>query len=59
MRARVTEVSGGVDEGPVALLWTRDEEEIARRVCARAGTVVTAQEWAKLVPGLPYAPPCR
>ncbi|MFJ6718425.1 WD40 repeat domain-containing protein [Streptomyces sp. NPDC091259] len=45
--------------GPVALLWTRDEEEIARHVCARAGTAVTAQEWAKLVPGLPYAPPCR
>ncbi|MFF4849512.1 helix-turn-helix domain-containing protein [Streptomyces sp. NPDC001194] len=45
--------------GPVALLWSRDEEEIARRLCERAGSVITAQEWAQLVPGLPYAPPCR
>ncbi|GHE56919.1 nSTAND1 domain-containing NTPase [Streptomyces vinaceus] len=45
--------------GPAALLWSRDEEEIARRLCERAGTVITAQEWAQLVPGLPYAPPCR
>ncbi|MFF4298516.1 hypothetical protein ACFY0N_33235 [Streptomyces vinaceus] len=45
--------------GPVALLWSRDEDEIARRLCERAGTVITAQEWAQLVPGLPYAPPCR
>ncbi|MFI5666447.1 hypothetical protein [Streptomyces sp. NPDC051704] len=45
--------------GPVALLWSRDEEEIARRLCERAGTIITAQEWAQLVPGLAYAPPCR
>ncbi|MFB0630898.1 WD40 repeat domain-containing protein [Streptomyces sp. AB3(2024)] len=45
--------------GPAALVWSRDEEEIARRLCERAGTVITAQEWAQLVPGLPYAPPCR
>ncbi|MCC0093347.1 WD40 repeat domain-containing protein [Streptomyces flavotricini] len=45
--------------GPAALLWSRDEDEITRRLCERAGTVITAQEWAQLVPGLPYAPPCR
>ncbi|MYT23797.1 serine/threonine protein kinase, partial [Streptomyces sp. SID7760] len=27
--------------GPAALLWSRDEEEIARRLCERAGTVIT------------------
>ncbi|MFE3765460.1 hypothetical protein ACFXPI_27290 [Streptomyces sp. NPDC059104] len=45
--------------GPAALVWSRDEEEIARRLCERAGTVISTQEWAQLVPGLPYAPPCR
>ncbi|MEU7065632.1 helix-turn-helix domain-containing protein [Streptomyces sp. NPDC046161] len=52
-----TLAAGGA--GPAALVWSRDEEEIARRLCERAGTAVTAQEWSQLVPGLPYAPPCR
>ncbi|MFG2750209.1 WD40 repeat domain-containing protein [Streptomyces xanthophaeus] len=45
--------------GPEALLWTTDEEVVRSRICERAGSPITRQEWAHLVPGLPYAPPCR
>ncbi|MEU9378325.1 WD40 repeat domain-containing protein [Streptomyces sp. NPDC048255] len=45
--------------GPEALLWTTDEEAVRSRICERAGSEITRQEWAHLVPGLPYAPPCR
>ncbi|MER5888020.1 WD40 repeat domain-containing protein [Streptomyces sp. NPDC001941] len=44
--------------GPAAVVWDTDEEEAARRICARAGTPVTRAEWTSLLPGLSYAPPC-
>ncbi|WP_411104033.1 helix-turn-helix domain-containing protein [Streptomyces sp. cmx-4-9] len=49
----------GGGSGPEVLLWTTDEATARRRICERAGTEITRQEWAHLVPGLPYAPPCR
>ncbi|MGI5451178.1 hypothetical protein ACQEVM_36490 [Streptomyces sp. CA-243310] len=52
-----TLAAGG--SGPEVLLWTTDEETAGSRICERAGSEITRQEWAHLVPGLPYAPPCR
>lgn len=44
--------------GPAAVVWATDEEEVARRLCERAGSPITRAEWTSLLPGLPYAPPC-
>ncbi len=39
-------------------LWTTGPDAAASAVCAGAGAVVDADEWARYVPDLPYAPPC-
>lgn len=44
--------------GPAAVVWATDEEEVASRLCERAGSPITGAEWTSLLPGLPYAPPC-
>ncbi|MGW5345008.1 nSTAND1 domain-containing NTPase [Streptomyces sp. NPDC004050] len=43
---------------PAALVWSTGAEDAARHVCERAGSPITRAEWASLLPGLPYAPPC-
>ncbi|TDC69426.1 hypothetical protein E1200_08525 [Actinomadura sp. GC306] len=40
-------------------LWTLDPEEAAARVCATAGTPVTAAEWRRYLPSASFDPPCR
>ncbi|MFI6326464.1 protein kinase [Nonomuraea sp. NPDC050556] len=44
--------NGTVRSHPVA------GDGVAARVCARAGRTLTAQEWARLVPGVPYRAVC-
>lgn len=51
-----TMVAGGAS-GTVRQ-WTTDPDSAIRDLCARAGTVVTQQEWTDLLPGVDYAPPC-
>ncbi|MFJ7167332.1 hypothetical protein ACIQUV_17700 [Streptomyces globosus] len=41
-----------------AVVWSTGAEDAARHVCERAGSPITRAEWASLLPGLPYAPPC-
>ncbi|MFJ2821993.1 hypothetical protein ACIO7M_12885 [Streptomyces toxytricini] len=43
---------------PAARVWSTGAEDAARHVCERAGSPITRAEWASLLPGLPYAPPC-
>ncbi|MFW0872378.1 helix-turn-helix domain-containing protein [Rhodococcoides corynebacterioides] len=49
-------VAGGV--GGRVRQWTIDPESAVEDLCARAGTPVTEPEWAALLPGVDYAPPC-
>ena len=39
-------------------LWAADAAEAAADICRRAGAPVTAQEWARYVPDLPYRASC-
>ena len=52
----VTLAAGGADRS--VRLYTADPMTAAARLCARAGTPVTREEWARFVPDLDYAPPC-
>ncbi|MDN5931261.1 MAG: WD40 repeat domain-containing protein, partial [Pseudonocardia sp.] len=39
-------------------LWTTDPMEATAAVCAGSGTPLSADEWTRYVPDLPYIPPC-
>jgi WD40 repeat protein/transcriptional regulator with XRE-family HTH domain len=39
-------------------LWDLSASQVATYVCATAGDRITASEWRRYVPGLPYRPPC-
>lgn len=39
-------------------LWDPSASQVAAYVCATAGDRITASEWQRYVPGLPYRPPC-
>lgn len=39
-------------------LWTTDPAVAVAAVCDSAGQVLTAEEWARFVPDLPYSAPC-
>jgi hypothetical protein len=39
-------------------LWRATPASAAAYVCAVSGGPITAAEWARYVPGLPYKPPC-
>ncbi len=49
-------VAGGAS-GTV-LQWTIDPESAIEDLCTRAGTLIGESEWAGLLPGVDYAPPC-
>ncbi|WP_225850661.1 hypothetical protein [Streptomyces sp. HPF1205] len=42
----------------VIRLWDMDAEHAARWICSTTRGVLTVQQWKKLVPQLPYDPPC-
>lgn len=39
-------------------LWLTDVEQATQTLCAGVGADITPQEWAGLLPGIDYAPPC-
>ena len=39
-------------------LWLTDVDVALEELCAGVGQDVTPEEWAGLLPGVPYAPPC-
>lgn len=39
-------------------LWNLNTDQVAAFICATAEDPVTAQEWARYVPGKPFRPPC-
>lgn len=49
-------VAGGADRIPYS--WNTDSGEVADRLCELAGSELTADEWLRHVPGLPFAAPC-
>src|SRR5690606_5287446 len=49
-------IAAGQD--PAGRAWQTDTEQIAADICATRGDSITEAEWAKLVPGMPYSPPC-
>ncbi|WP_043627561.1 caspase, EACC1-associated type [Nonomuraea candida] len=44
--------------GAGAQLWGLNVEQATANVCETSGTPITRAEWARHVPGRPYAPPC-
>ncbi|MDE3131141.1 MAG: hypothetical protein KGL16_08290, partial [Acidobacteriota bacterium] len=51
-----TLVAGGTNRR--LSFWHYRPYQAVNRICALAGTPITADEWRRLVPGAPYAPPC-
>ncbi|MFI6480881.1 AAA family ATPase [Nonomuraea sp. NPDC050663] len=51
-----TLITGGVDAA--VRLWETDIGRAAGQACALAHPVISAAEWARRLPGLPYRPPC-
>jgi WD40 repeat protein len=49
-------ISGGADR--TTRLWNISTSQVATFICATAGDPVTAEEWARYVPGEPYRRPC-
>jgi WD40 repeat protein/transcriptional regulator with XRE-family HTH domain len=49
-------IAAGQD--PTGRIWHTSTDRIAAHICATQGDSITETEWAKLAPGLPYAPPC-
>ncbi|MFI0898580.1 hypothetical protein [Streptomyces sp. NPDC020983] len=47
-----------VGEDGVIRLWDLDTEHAARWICSTTRDVLTAQQWKKYIPQLPYDPPC-
>ncbi|MFI0721708.1 hypothetical protein [Streptomyces sp. NPDC021224] len=47
-----------VGEDGVIRLWDLDPEHAARWICSLTRDVLTAQQWKKYIPQLPYDPPC-
>ncbi|MFV2119995.1 MFS transporter [Streptomyces sp. Act-28] len=45
--------------GADVVLWNTRESSAERGICSRAGSAITPAEWARLVPGMSHAPPCR
>jgi WD40 repeat protein len=48
--------AGGADKS--VRLWTTDPARVAAHICAVAGDPITATEWSRHLPELPYDPPC-
>ncbi|WP_052397687.1 hypothetical protein [Streptomyces sp. NRRL F-5123] len=48
----------GAGEDGVIRLWDLDAEHAARWICSTTRDVLTAQQWKKYIPQLPYDPPC-
>ncbi|MEV4176482.1 hypothetical protein [Nonomuraea sp. NPDC049709] len=44
--------------GSAVQLWALNVEQASANVCEAAGTSITRGEWARYLPGRPYAPPC-
>ncbi|MGW4791495.1 caspase, EACC1-associated type [Nonomuraea sp. NPDC004297] len=44
--------------GSAVQLWGLNVEQATSNVCETSGTSISAAEWARYVPGRPYAPPC-
>ncbi|MEV8632084.1 helix-turn-helix domain-containing protein [Streptosporangium sp. NPDC051023] len=51
-----TLATGGA--GGAVWIWDTDPERVAARICATSGDPITAQEWARYVPDLPYRAIC-
>ncbi|MFD1547378.1 WD40 repeat domain-containing protein [Nonomuraea guangzhouensis] len=51
-----TLATGGYDRA--ALLWETDVGRLAARICRTAHPPITAAEWDRHFPGLPYRRPC-
>jgi hypothetical protein len=49
-------VAGGADRK--LTFWHYRPYQAVNRICAHAGTPITAAEWARYVPDVPYDPPC-
>ncbi|MFC7960181.1 nSTAND1 domain-containing NTPase [Rhodococcoides kroppenstedtii] len=49
-------LAGGA--GGTVRQWTVDPEFAVENLCSRAGALVTEREWADLLPGVNYDPPC-
>ena len=49
-------VAGGADQK--LTFWHYRPYQAVNRICARAGTPITAAEWERYVPDTPYSPPC-
>ncbi|WP_154814794.1 helix-turn-helix domain-containing protein [Actinophytocola xinjiangensis] len=47
----------GAGDGSVRR-WITDPDAAARWICATVGTPITPTEWTRLLPDLPYTPPC-
>ncbi|MGW5352475.1 hypothetical protein ACWERV_18440 [Streptomyces sp. NPDC004031] len=47
-----------VGEDGVIRLWDLDPEHAARWICSLTRDVLTARQWKKYIPQLPYDPPC-
>ncbi|WP_043647891.1 NACHT and WD repeat domain-containing protein [Nocardia thailandica] len=39
-------------------LWILDADEVGRRICVATGSALTEATWHRLVPDVPYRPPC-
>ncbi|MGW3344542.1 caspase, EACC1-associated type [Nonomuraea rubra] len=44
--------------GSAAQLWGLNVEQASANVCEASGTSISRTEWARYLPGRPYAPPC-
>jgi WD40 repeat protein len=51
-----TVVTGGSDR--TVRLWEMDPTQVVEQLCAAGGDSVSADEWAKYLPGVPYRPVC-
>ncbi|WP_018503898.1 NACHT and WD repeat domain-containing protein [Parafrankia discariae] len=41
-----------------AVVWDLDVDRVRARICERAGVGITAEEWRRFLPDLPYDPVC-
>lgn len=51
-----TMIGGGTDD--TLTFWQFHPAQVARRICALAGSGITRTEWSQYVQGAPYDPPC-
>jgi WD40 repeat protein len=48
----------GYRDGTMSI-WDTDLADLARRLCRDIGQVVSQSEWDRILPGVPYRPPCQ